>query len=183
LLVRCPQCKIEFRLVDYSPDEREVRYLCPGCREIVPVDLERDEVQSSSSSGSFRNLERRRTVIVADRTGETRDRAGRILRDAGFDVLSASDGLETLRLIRDERPDGVLLDLLLPRKSGFEVLRELGRDEEFRNTPVLAMSGVYGSEVVELVTELGARGFIGKEEIDQSLAFRVRRLVTREAIN
>ena len=38
MLVRCPQCKTEFRLVDIDPGQRVVKYLCPGCRQIVGID-------------------------------------------------------------------------------------------------------------------------------------------------
>ena len=49
MLVRCPQCKTEFRLVGEPQAEKVVRYLCPGCETIVRIDIELDEVASSSS--------------------------------------------------------------------------------------------------------------------------------------
>jgi len=66
MLVRCPQCKTEFRLVGEPPAEKVVRYLCPGCQAIVRIDVELDEVRSSSSSGSYRSIPRRKKVLVAD---------------------------------------------------------------------------------------------------------------------
>ena len=90
MLVQCPQCKTEFRLVDYRPDRRVIKYLCSGCSSIVQVDLELDEVRTSSSSGSYRALERRKTVLVADDAKQVQDLAEALLCKAGYRVLLAS---------------------------------------------------------------------------------------------
>src|SRR6516164_1903970 len=70
MLVKCPQCRTEFRLSGDAPGEKVVRYFCPGCQTIVRIDVELDEIQSSSSSGSFRAVRRKRTVLVADDSDE-----------------------------------------------------------------------------------------------------------------
>ena len=181
MIVRCPQCRTEFRLVDYSPDERVVKYLCPGCREIVRVDLELDEVQSSSSSGSFRGLRRRRTVLVADDAPEVLVECERLLSAAGYQVSTAADGEETLRKVREEHPDLVVLDLLMPRMTGFDVLREIRHDERLRDTPVLAMSSVYKDSILEFLHQMGARGFLDKNQLEASLVFRVQGLLPAAA--
>ncbi len=177
MLVRCPQCKEEFRLVDYGPGERVIRYLCPGCREIVRIDLEMDEVRSSSSSGSYRAIERRRTILVADDSPMLLETARELLEEAGYQVLLAADGLEALRLVREEHPDAVVLDLLMPRLTGFDVLREIRADERIRSTPVLAMSGVYKDNVLVFLQQLGAKGFLDKSRMRESLVFRVQAIV------
>jgi CheY-like chemotaxis protein len=177
MLVRCPQCKIEFRLVDYGPTERVVKYLCPGCRAIVRLDLEQDEVRTSSSAGSYRSLERRRTVLVADDSPAVLATVERLLGEAGFSVLLAVDGVEALRILRDEHPDLVVLDLLMPRMTGFDVLRDIRSDERIKDTPVLAMSGVYKDNVLEFLHQLGAQGFLDKEKLEETLVFRVQGLL------
>ena len=70
MLVRCPQCRKEFRPVDFTPDRRVVQYLCPGCEQIVGIDLEMDEVATSSSSGSYKTMDRPWTILVADDSQE-----------------------------------------------------------------------------------------------------------------
>lgn len=181
MIVRCPRCRAEFRLVDYPSESRVVKYLCPGCREIVPVDLELDEVRSSSSSGSFRALERKRVVLVADDSEEVRVECERLLTAAGYHVATAADGEEALRRIRDEHPDAVLLDLLMPKMTGFDVLRELRQDERVRETPVLAMSGVYKESVVDFLQQMGARGFLDKANVAATLVFRIQALFPAQA--
>lgn len=177
MLVRCPQCRTEFRLVDYAPDERVVKYLCPGCRSIVRLDLALDEVQSSSSSGSYRALKRRRTVLVADDSPTVLEECTRLLEEAGYIVHGATDGEEALRLARDEHPDLIVLDLLMPRLTGFDVLREIRQDERLAETLVLAMSSVYKDRILDFLQQIGAAGFLDKRHIGEQLVFRVQALL------
>jgi chemosensory pili system protein ChpA (sensor histidine kinase/response regulator) len=177
MLVRCPQCKTEFRLVDYEPDSRVVRYLCPGCEEIVRIDLKLDEVPSSSSPDSYSALDRRKTVLIADDAETVRGLAGTLLNDAGYRVLLAADGVEALELISSEHPDLVVLDLLMPRMTGFEVLRAVRQDERIRETPVMAMSGVYAENVMGFLQELDVLGFLTKGQLRENLVFRAERIL------
>lgn len=181
MLVRCPRCRAEFRIVDYTREDRVVKYLCPSCSEIVRIDLAMDEVHSSSSSGSYRSLDRPRTVLVADDTDDVLERAGALLTAAGYQVLQAHDGEEALQTIREEHPDLVVLDLLMPRMTGFDVLRELRQDERIKDTPVLAMSGVYKENILEFLQQIGAQGFLDKQQLDDSLVFRVQALLDHPA--
>jgi CheY-like chemotaxis protein len=181
MIVRCPRCRAEFRRVDYPAEGRVVKYLCPGCGEIVPIDLELDEVRSSSSSSSFRARKRRRVVLVADDSEDLRLECERLLTAAGYRVATAADGEEALRRIREEHPDAVLLDLLMPRMTGFDVLRELRQDERLRETPVLAMSGVYKESIVEFLQHMGARGFLDKAHVAATLVFRIQALLPAQA--
>lgn len=177
MLVRCPQCRTEFRLVDYGAGERVIKYLCPGCRTIVRIDLELDEVHTSSSSGSYRSIRRRRTVLVADDSERVQSLAQRLLESAGYNVIVAADGLEAVRLVREEHPDLVVLDLLMPRMTGFDLLREIRQDERVKDTPVLAVSSVYKDNVLGFLEELGVRGYLDKERLEDSLVLRVHALL------
>jgi chemosensory pili system protein ChpA (sensor histidine kinase/response regulator) len=173
MLVRCPQCRTEFRLVGDPQAEKVVRYLCPGCRTIVRIDVELDEVHSSSSSGSYKGVPRKRTVLVADDSELVLRECETLLSGAGYHVLLAGDGVEALRLIREEHPDLVILDLLMPRMTGFDVLREVRQDERVRDTRVMAISSVYKENVLDFLHQLGAVGFMDKARISESLLFRV----------
>ena len=176
MIVRCPQCRKEFRLVDFRIQDKVVRYLCPGCNDIVAVDLEMDEIESSSSSGSFRQMDRPHTVLIADDAPEILESSRRLLEEEGFSVLLASDGVDALRMIREQHPDLVVLDLLMPRMTGFDVLREIRKDERIKDTRVLAVSGVYKENILEFLQQLGALGFIEKANLKDSLVFRVKTL-------
>jgi len=181
MIVRCPQCKTEFRLAGDAPGEKVVRYLCPGCETIVRIDLTLDEVRSSSSSGSYRDVPRKRTILVADDAEDILKQCETLLTASGYHVLLAQDGTEALRMIRDEHPDVVVLDLLMPRMTGFDVLREIRQDERVKDTIVLAISSVYKDNILDFLHQLGAQGFLDKAQIPDALAFRVTSLLTPPA--
>ena len=177
MLVRCPQCRSEIRLSGDAPTEKVVRYFCPTCQAIVRIDLQLDEVPSSSSSGTYSTIQRRKKALVADDAEGVLKQCEKILAAAGFQVLLAADGIEALRLIRDEHPDIVILDLLMPRMTGFDVLREIRADERVKDTVVLAISSVYKDNILSFLHQLGAQGFLDKTQIEDSLAFRVQSLM------
>lgn len=176
MLVRCPQCRSEIRLSGDAPTDKVVRYFCPTCQAIVRIDLKLDEVPSSSSSGGYSSIQRRKKALVADDTDLVLKMCEKILSAAGYQVLLAADGIEALRLIREEHPDVVVLDLLMPRMTGFDVLREVRADERIRDTVVLAISSVYKDDILTFLQQLGAQGFLDKSQIEESLAFRVQAL-------
>lgn len=161
-----------------APAAKVVRYMCPGCQAIVRIDLELDEVQSSSSSGSYRTVPRRRRILVADDSEDILKQCETLLAASGYQVLLAQDGAEALRLIREEHPDVVVLDLLMPRMTGFDVLREIRQDERVKDTIVLAISSVYKDNILDFLHQLGAQGFLDKMQIEDALAFRVASLLS-----
>ena len=180
MLVQCPQCRKEFRLVGFTPDRRVVQYLCPGCDQIVGIDLEMDEVESSSSSGSYRSMDRPWTILIADDSKEILDQLDEILSREGYLVIQAGNGEEALEVIRGSHPDLVLLDLLMPKLTGFEVLRQIRADERIRGTKVLAMSSVYKQNVLDFLHQLGAAGLLDKDGLEESVVFRVRQVLIPE---
>ena len=177
MLVRCPQCRSEIRLSGDTPTEKVVRYFCPTCQAIVRIDLQLDEVPSSSSSGTYSSIQRRKKALVADDAELILKQCEKILSAAGFQVLLAADGIEALRVIREEHPDIVILDLLMPRMTGFDVLREVRGDDRIKDTVVLAISSVYKDNILSFLHQLGAQGFLDKAQIEESLAFRVQGLM------
>ena len=64
----------------------------------------------------------------------------KILEARGYEVITALNGLEGLRKASEENPDLILLDVMMPRKNGFQVLQELKADDETRNIPVIFLS-------------------------------------------
>ena len=81
-----------------------------------------------------------KTVLVVDDEPDVRSYLASILKDAGFNVLTAGDGDEALAIVRRKRPDFISLDLVMPRKSGQKVLYELRKDKELARIPVLIVT-------------------------------------------
>jgi len=85
-----------------------------------------------------------------------------------FEVLSAKDGEAGLQLIRKEKPDLVLLDLLLPKMHGFEVLKSLKSDENTKEIPVMILSNLGQDSDVKKGLDLGANDYYVKASTDLS---------------
>ncbi len=83
---------------------------------------------------------------------------------AGFDVLLAFDGEKGVRLVRSKKPDLVLLDLLLPKKSGFEVLQELKKDPRTKSIPVVILTSLSMDEGIQKALRAGADDYFVKSQ-------------------
>lgn len=177
MVVRCPHCKNVIRLREVDGQSRVIKYLCSNCQEIVRIDLLQDEVKSSSSADSYEKTEHRKKILVADDTVTVRKVAARLLSSAGYEVLEAEDGRQALDLVQNEHPDLILLDLLMPKMTGFDVLREMKRIGRLKETPILVMSGVFKKDVLDFLHAAGVSGFLDKEQIKDSLLFRVQQIL------
>jgi DNA-binding response OmpR family regulator len=87
-----------------------------------------------------------------------------ILEKEGYQMISALDGESGLRLAKSEKPDLILLDLILPRKDGFEVLKELKEDETTRGIPVIVLTNLEDIQSVERAIGLGATTYLVKAQ-------------------
>jgi CheY-like chemotaxis protein len=92
---------------------------------------------------------------------------GRALVRAGYDVIHAGDGEEGLRSARENIPDLILLDMMLPKISGLDVLRALKGDALVKHIPVIVLSGLGQGSEAKLLKE-GAAAFLMKS--DESFA-------------
>jgi two-component system phosphate regulon response regulator PhoB len=100
------------------------------------------------------------------------------LRQRGFAVTSAADGEEALDKVRQAPPDLILLDLLMPRMTGIEVLRTLRAQEPTRGIPVLILSNSSREQDAEEIRTLGISDYLVKANLSlQELGDRVTRLL------
>lgn len=81
-----------------------------------------------------------KTVLVVEDEPDVQMYLQTVLEDAGFGVLTASDGETAWQLITEKRPDFISLDLILPKKSGHRLLRDLRKDKELSKIPVLIVT-------------------------------------------
>ena len=86
------------------------------------------------------------------------------LGEAGFKIIAAHDGEAGLKLARSEKPDLVLLDLVLPKKPGFELLEEIKRSPETRQIPVIIITMLSQDEDIKKGLALGASDYIVKSQ-------------------
>jgi len=85
-----------------------------------------------------------------------------ILKQEGYNVVPALDGKEGLKLVKDKKPDLVLLDLILPKIDGIEVLREVKKNEETKEIPVIVLTNLEELKKIEEALELGAKTYLIK---------------------
>jgi CheY-like chemotaxis protein len=88
----------------------------------------------------------------------------RALARAGYEMSSAADGEEALRMAREKLPDLILLDMLLPKMSGPDVLMALKRDPVTKAIPVVVITGMSQKNAARLQKD-GASGFLEKSEL------------------
>lgn len=86
------------------------------------------------------------------------------LSEADFDVFQAFDGEEGLGLVRDKEPDLVLLDLILPKKNGFDVLEELKKSPVTHDIPVIILTMLGRDDDIKKGLRLGANDYIVKSQ-------------------
>jgi DNA-binding response OmpR family regulator len=84
--------------------------------------------------------------------------------NADFDVVVAKDGEEGVAVANKEKPDLVLLDLVLPKRDGFEVLEDLKSSDDLKNTPVIVLSNLGEDENLKKALKMGAEDYLVKTQ-------------------
>ena len=87
---------------------------------------------------------------------------GEVLEQEGYKMISAMDGEDGIRLVKSEKTDLILLDLIMPKLNGFEVLENLKSDKTTEGVPVIVLTNLEGTGDVEKSLELGAMTYLVK---------------------
>jgi DNA-binding response OmpR family regulator len=99
------------------------------------------------------------TILLIEDSKLLRIANTRALVKAGFEVISAGDGEAGLRSARESLPDLILLDMLLPKITGLDVLKDLKNDARTRGIPVIVLSGLSQANEAKLMKECAAAFF------------------------
>ncbi len=102
-----------------------------------------------------------------------------LMKREGFEVLIANDGEEAVQRIRGDRPDLVLLDVMMPKKSGFEVCQEIKADPALADIRILMLTAKGRDTEVAKGLALGADAYMTKPFATKELVERVRELLER----
>src|SRR4029450_13794826 len=98
------------------------------------------------------------TLLVVDDDAMNRDALSRRIASAGYTVLVAESGSQAIEMVRTERVDLVLLDVMMPEMSGVETLRRLRQQRTLADLPVIMVTAKTGSDDVVEALEGGAQG-------------------------
>ncbi|HEV2009406.1 MAG TPA: response regulator transcription factor [Candidatus Limnocylindria bacterium] len=116
-------------------------------------------------------------MLVVEDDPDLGDTIVTFLKDEGLDAKLARDGDQAMRLVDHLSPSVMILDLMMPRRDGFSVLRELRADGRISGLPVIVVTAIFGLSERLYATELGAADYLTKPfELDELLE-RVRNVL------
>ena len=105
-----------------------------------------------------------KTILFIEDESVLQKTFGEVLKQEGYEVISALDGQIGLRLAKEKNPDLILLDLILPKIHGFDVLKKLKEDKETQEIPVIVLTNLEGIGDVDKALELGATTYLVKAQ-------------------
>jgi DNA-binding response OmpR family regulator len=116
-------------------------------------------------------------IVIAEDEPSILESLEFILRRAGWSIHSVTDGDAALGAVRRMRPRIVVLDVMLPRRSGFDVLKHIRADIDMRPTPVLILTAKGQQQDRRIAEELGADAFVTKPYANAEVVQMVRQLL------
>lgn len=119
-------------------------------------------------------------ILVVDDEPDVVAFMERTLRTEGFDVVSAFDGISALDLVDAEKPDLVLLDLMMPMISGYEVCEQIKANPQTQAIPVICVSSAHTPDARAHTLKLGAATLIVKPFLPMELVAQIRRYLKLE---
>ena len=123
----------------------------------------------------------KKSLLVDDDT-DVVEGARMVLEKSDFEVVTASSGKECLEIIKEERPDLIILDIMMPKKSGFEVCKELKSNIEYNGIPVVMLTALkqklsQTSYSIAEGLELEAEDYLEKPIEPKELVSRIKKIL------
>lgn len=122
-------------------------------------------------------MENRKKILLIDDSSVNNLLLQNILEDEGFEVQIAFSGREGLEKIDINKPDLVVLDIMMPRMDGFEVLKQIISNPETKNIPVIMLTAKKDSKDEELAREIGAVDYMTKPVDIENTLQRIRKFL------
>jgi len=105
-----------------------------------------------------------KTILFIEDESALQKTFGEILKQEGYEMISALDGETGLRLAKSEKPDLILLDLILPKMHGFDVLKKIKEDKEIKHIPIIVLTNLEDIKDVDRAIGLGATTYLVKAQ-------------------
>ena len=118
-------------------------------------------------------------VMVVEDEHDIRDILKNLLEEEGFEVVALENGLRIMEELGAHSPDLLLLDQMLPGKTGVEAVREVRSSEQFANHPIIMVTGLSGEDDKVNALDLGADDYVTKPFYPKELAARIKALARR----
>lgn len=119
-------------------------------------------------------------ILVVDDSPTIVEIIKTVLGGAGYNVITATDGLEALNTARKEKPDLIVLDIMLPKMQGYQVCRLLKFDERFQNIPIVMLTAKTEESAKMTGLKTGADEYLTKPVRPAELLNVVKELLIKE---
>lgn len=124
-------------------------------------------------------MENRKKILLIDDSSVNNLLLQNIFEDEGYDVQTAFSGREGLEKIDIDKPDLVVLDIMMPRMDGFEVLKQIISNPGTKNIPVIMLTAKKDSSDEELARKIGAVDYMTKPVDIENTLQRIRKFLNR----
>jgi DNA-binding response OmpR family regulator len=119
-------------------------------------------------------------ILLADDEEDIKTVVTMFLQSEGFEVVTAFDGLDALEKAQSEKPDLILLDLMMPVLDGYEVCKRLRASEQTANIPVLILTAATQKESRARALRVGAKDYLVKPFEPERLLEKIQKILTGE---
>ncbi|HET6845718.1 MAG TPA: response regulator [Anaerolineales bacterium] len=118
-------------------------------------------------------------ILIAEDEPDIRELVTFMLKFAGYEVVAAANGEDAVRTASRERPDLVLMDVRMPRMTGYDACRMMKANPDLRNVPVVFLSAKGQESEIQTGLEAGAEAYLLKPFSPAELTNRVRGILSR----
>ena len=122
-------------------------------------------------------------ILIVEDEKDIRDLIIYALQAKGYETISADDGEKALKMLKENKPDLVILDWMLPSVSGLEICRNIRRDENIKNIPIIMLTAKITEDDKILGLDSGADDYVTKPFSTAELASRVKAILRRTERN
>ena len=119
-------------------------------------------------------MTQKKRILLADDSATALTMHRMILSGEGYDILTAKDGQEAVEVATEQQPDLILMDIVMPRKTGFEAVRALRQQDTTRAIPIIMVTTRAEPKVVEICYAAGCRDYVNKPVDAAELLAKVR---------
>ena len=119
----------------------------------------------------------KKVILVADDSPSIRKFVSFALTMKGFDIVPASDGMEALEKLPAEKVNLVITDLNMPNLDGFELIKAIRNNDDYRDIPIIILSSLAGSEEIQRGMDCGANSYLIKPFDPKRIAYEVSKYI------
>lgn len=112
-------------------------------------------------------------ILIIDDEADLRELYKLRFEADNFEIAFAVDGEEAIQRIKDENPDLILLDIMMPKKSGMEVLKDIKENSLISSLPVIILTALPHSSIKEEAEKIGAVGYLVKSEVSPQQVLQI----------